>query len=160
MGTRVGVTRERILNFIIALRRVVSFTPWPPCFLCQRSSELLNVVLLWLLVQSGHCRPILGGIIPLCNPIIAIIMRGRDSHNTTIFAILLNVSTTCFGHCWVGYRQVEDKLSENTFSPIYFKTKSRSPPRLMYITPLCIILFSQIIYLQPDDGHLNNGWNM
>jgi hypothetical protein len=31
---------------------------------------------------------------------------------------------------------------------------------IRYIAPLCIALFSPIIYLQPDDGQLNNGQNM
>jgi hypothetical protein len=35
-------------------------------------------------------------------------MRGYGSRNTTIFVMLLKVSTRCFGHCGVGHRQVED----------------------------------------------------
>jgi len=56
LRTWVGVTRARNLNLGIAWRREVSFTPWPPFLLCKRSSKQLNVMLLWLLAQSGHWK--------------------------------------------------------------------------------------------------------
>jgi len=34
------------------------------------------------------------------------IMHRHCSYNTTIFAILHNVSTTCFGNFWFGHHQV------------------------------------------------------
>ena len=54
--TWVGVTRARTLNLGIAWRQEVSFMPWPPYRLCKRSSKQSNVMLLWLLAQSGHWK--------------------------------------------------------------------------------------------------------
>jgi hypothetical protein len=53
------------------------------------------------------------------------IMLGYGSRNSTMFVILLDLPTTCFGHCWVGHRHVEDKIiGENgtvPFAATYIK---------------------------------------
>jgi len=51
-----GIIRARNVNLGIAWKREVSFTPWPPYLLCKHSSKQMNVILLWLLAQSGHWK--------------------------------------------------------------------------------------------------------
>jgi hypothetical protein len=57
---------------------------------------------------------LLGDIIPVVWSDNWKIVCGYGSRNTAKFFVLIEVSTTCFGHCWVGHRQVEDKLSQKT----------------------------------------------
>jgi len=44
--------------------------------------------------------------------------KGTIMHNTTIFAIIHKVSTTCFGHFWFGHHQVGYNYQRN-----YMKVK-------------------------------------
>jgi hypothetical protein len=81
--------------------------------------------------------------------LIAIIMRGYGSLNTSIFAILLAVSTTCLDHCWVGHRQVEDQLSERT---VQNKV-------VQYISNVESSFYSSSGKMCSDGSHVDAIWN-
>jgi hypothetical protein len=57
---------------------------------------------------------VLGDVIPVVWSDKCKIMCGYGSRNKTIFVMILEVSTTCCGHCSVDHSQVEDKLSKET----------------------------------------------